>query len=146
SVKQHRKRMYRTAPQDPKITGIGTGIPDSDDWKPTALVPANRFAEAEGLFEVQDDPAQSERTIEQTLDVILVTPRLENARRAWTFRQEGLPGTFNAEMHDARFLGALDRTGGIKETLRANIPMRIVLEIKQEKVAGEWRVKRRGRS
>jgi hypothetical protein len=47
-------------------------------------------------------------------------------------------------MTDARFLAALDREG-IRETLRANIPMRTRLEIKQEKTGGEWKVARRGR-
>ena len=145
AVKAQRKAIYKEAPRDRKITGIGTGVPNDDDWTPKNVLPANRFAEADGLFELETDQEDRARTIAQTLDVILVTPRLENARRAWTFRQEGIPGTFNAEMTDTEFLQALDRPGGIRETMRANIPMRIELEIDQEKVEGEWRVKRRGR-
>lgn len=145
SVEAQRRAIYRDAPRDQKITGIGTGVPTSEDWKPKKVVPANQFAEAEGLFDLERDGEEGERTIPQTLDVILVTPRLENARRAWTFRQEGIPGTFNAEMTDTDFLAALDRPGGIRETMRANIPMRIELEIDQENVDGEWKVKRRGR-
>lgn len=145
SVKAHRTAIYKEAPRDRKITGVGTGIPTSDDWKPKNILPANRFPEADGLFEIQSDSEERTRTVPQTLDVILVTPRLENARRAWTFRQEGIPGNFNAEMTDTAFLQALERPGGIRETMRANIPMRIELEIDQEKIGGEWKVKQRGR-
>lgn len=145
SVKAHRKQIYKETPRDRKITGIGTGVPTSGDWKPKNILPANRFAEADGLFEHVAEEEEQRRTIPQTLDVILVTPRLENARRAWTFRQEGIPGTFNAEMTDTHFLQALEGPGGIRETMRANIPMRIDLEIDQEKLAGEWKLRRRGR-
>lgn len=142
-VKAHQKAIYQAAPRDRKITGIGTGIPKGDDWKPPT-VPANQFAEANGLFERQEE-IPSERVVPQTLDVILVTPRLENAPRTWTFRQEGLPGTFNAAMKDKKFLAALDRSA-VRETFRLNIPMRIRLEIKQQLVDGEWKVTRQGRS
>lgn len=145
TVRAQRKMIYKELPRDRKITGLGTGVPTNDSWKPVNTLPANRFPEADGLFDVVDDDAERVRTIPQTLDVILVTPRLENARRAWTFRQEGIPGTFNAEMTDTGFLDALERAGGIRETLRANIPMRIELEIDQEKIGGEWKLKRRGR-
>lgn len=144
AVKSGRQSVYKEAQRDPKITGIGTGVPTGEHWKPANTIPSNQFAEAEGLFDAQVDNSPDERSISQTLDVILVTPRLENARRAWTFRQEGIPGSFNAEMNDANFLAALDRSG-IHENLRANIPMTIRMEIKQERVNGEWRVKKRGR-
>lgn len=144
AVTAHRRSMYKVAPRDRKITGIGTGVPTTDDWKPAKTIPANRFAEADGLFELQPEEP-SERTVPQTLDVVLVTPRLENAPRVWTFRQEGLPGTFNALMKDRRFLAALEQSA-IRETLRSNIPMKIRLEIRQRNIDGEWKVTRQGRT
>lgn len=144
AVKAHKKAMYKATLRDKKITGIGTGIPTSEDWKPTAMVPANQFAEAEGLFEAQRE-VDDERTVSQTLDVILVTPRLENAPRVWVFRQEGLAGTISATMKDKAFLAALERSA-VRESFRLNIPMTIRLEIKQHRVNGEWKVKRQGRS
>lgn len=144
AVKGHRQAIYKIAPRDRKITAIGTGVPKGDDWKPERTVPSNQFAEADGLFELKRDESD-ERTIPQTLDVVLVTPRLENAPRTWTFRQEGLPGTFNAVMKDKKFLAALERSG-IRETLRANIQMKIRLQIKQRLVDGEWKVTRGGRT
>lgn len=143
-VKAHRRAIYKTAQRDPKITAIGTGVPSGERWRPPVTVPANQFAEADGLFERQAE-APDERTIYPTLDVILVKPRLENASRAWTFRQEGLPGTIKAVMKDRKFLAALERSA-VRETLRLNIPMTITLEIKQRRVDGEWKVTPRGRS
>lgn len=145
AVKGHQQQMYREVQRDPNITGLGGGVPDRPDWKPSSIVPANRFAEAEGLFQPQEEKPHGDRTLYKVLDVILVTPRLENKQRTWSFKQEGIPGTFNAEMKDAKFLAALEGSG-IQERLRANIPMRIRLEIKEVLVNGEWRVKRRGRS
>jgi hypothetical protein len=145
NVETHRKAMYREIQKDPQVIGLGGGVPDKPDWKPQKLVPVSRFAEADGLFELMDDAADNERTLTKKLDVILVTPQLENAQRSWTFRQEGIPGKFNAEMKDSRFLSALDRSG-ISEKLRANIPMQILLEVKERLSNGEWKLKRRGRS
>ena len=144
-VQEHQKSMYREVQKDPNITGVGGGVPKSKDWRPEYIVPAGIFAEAEGLFRIQDTETEEERTLRPTLDVVLVTPWLENAKRAWTFRQEGIPGTFKAVMADPEFLSAL-ANNKIHERFRINIPMRIKLEIKEVKVDGEWRVKRRGRS
>lgn len=145
AVRTHQRAMYREVQRDRNITGLGGGVPDKPDWRPREMIPVRRFAEADGLFDIQEPPTEDTRTISKTLDVILVTPRLENARRSWTFRQEGIPGSFNAEMKDVRFLTGLEQSA-IRETLRANIPMRIRLEIKEERVNGEWKVSRRGRS
>jgi hypothetical protein len=142
-VQAHRQSMYRQFQRDPTITSVGGGVPTSPEWRPDRTVPADQFAEGDGLFEPRREEDE-ERIVPQELDVILVTPRLENAPRAWTFRQEGIPGTFNAIMKDKRFLAALDRSA-VRETFRSNIPMRIRLSIKQQKVDGEWRVARQGR-
>lgn len=143
AVESHQRTIYRTVQRDPKITGIGTGVP-STPFPPKPLVPANQFALADGLFSLQEEPP-NERVLTPTLDVIVVTPRLENAPRSWTFRQEGIPGTFNAIMKDKRFLAALDRQA-VKEQFRSNIPMRVRLEVKERNVDGEWKVVRAGRS
>lgn len=146
AVKAHRQAMYWEVQQDRNIIALGGGVPDSEDWRPPAMVPADRFAEGDGLFEVRlPEEKEGQRTIYQTLDVILVTPRLVNAELSWTFRQEGIPGQFNAKMRDAKFLVALERND-IQENLRANIPMRIKLEIKEVRTDGEWKVRRGGRS
>lgn len=142
-VEAHRKAMFKSVQRDRNITGIGTGVPVGLNWKPPSLIPASQFPQADGLFELETQP--NERTISQTLDVVLVTPRLENAPRAWTFRQEGIPGSFNAIMKDTAFLAALEKSA-VRETLRVNIPMRVRLSIRQQNVDGEWKVTRQGRS
>ena len=142
-VKAQRQRIYKEVQRDRKITGLGGGVADRPDWKPK-IVPANQFPIEDGLFEPQEEPSE-ERIITPELDVILVSPNLHNAPRVWTFRQDGIPGTFNAAMRDRKFLEALERSA-VRETFRADIPMRVRLQIKQEFVGGEWKVKRQGRS
>lgn len=144
AVQSHRRAVFSKVQQDQKITGVGAGVPTAENWRPKTTIPANQFAEADGLFRIEEE-VTDKRTIYQELDVVLVTPWLENAPRSWVFRQEGLPGTIRAEMKDKRFLAGIEQSS-IRETLRANIPMRIRLEIKQVLKDGEWKVKRRGRS
>ncbi len=144
AVQSHRKSLFNEIQRDRKITGVGAGPAPNPEWKPRQTVPADQFAEGGGLFGPQEEVPEV-RIINAELDVILVTPRLESAPRAWTFRQEGIPGTFNAIMRDKRFLSALE-TRAIRETLRSNIDMRVRLEIKQRLVDGEWQVMRGGRS
>ena len=142
-VTAHKQAMYKDAQRDRTIVGIGGGVPDTPDWKPKQTVPANQFALVEGLFEPVEET--KERTISQTLDVILVAPDLENAHKTWVFRQEGIPGTIRAIMKDDNFLAALERSA-VRERFRTDIPMRIEIEIKQRMENGEWKVKRKGRS
>lgn len=144
AVKEHKRKMFKDALRDPKITGIGGGVPSHPDWKPDQTVPANQFAEAEGLFEPQEGDL-TERTLTQVLDVILVAPDLENAHKTWVFRQQGIPGNIRAIMKDDQFLAGLEQSA-VKESLRTEIPMTIRLEIKEQMVDGQWKVKRRGRS
>ena len=144
-VAAHREKLYRDIARDKKITGVGTGVPTSENWKPAALVPSGSFGEASGLFMSPIEPDGEERTIVSEIDVVLVTPRLENAKKPWVFRQVGLDGDIRAEMADTDFLAALERKDGVHETLRANIPMRIRLEIKMKRVKGDWVVAKRGR-
>lgn len=137
-----KRQMFKELQRDPKITGVGTGVPSGPEWKPKSIVPASQFAEADGLFDVQEqDPP--ERHVSQTLDVILVAPDLENAPRVWVFKQEGIPGRIRAIMKDKRFLDALERSA-VKEQFRANIPMRIRLDIKMKYIDGEWKPARKG--
>lgn len=145
-VKTHRKAIYRELLRDRNVTGVGGGVPDRPEWRPPQMVPVGRFAEAEGLFEAFREPQEDDaRTIYQTLDVVLVTAQLVNAHRAWTFRQEGIPGQFNAIMKDAKFLAALE-SKALQERLGTNIQMTIKLEIKEIRVDGKWKLKRGGRS
>jgi hypothetical protein len=143
TVQSQQRQIYRTLQRDTNITGVGTGVPTTL-WKPKVLVPSNQFAEADGLFAPQEE-VPKERVLTPTLDVILVSPQLENAPRAWTFRQEGIPGSFRAIMKDKRFLAALERRA-VKEQFRANIPMKIRMEVKEQLVDGDWKVARKGRT
>jgi len=138
-----KRKMYKDAQRDRTIIGIGGGVPDGPDWRPNNTVPSNQFYEVDGLFDLEEEVF--ERTTPQELDVILVAPDLENAHRAWEFKQQGIPGRIRAIMRDDRFLNALE-TSSVKERFRTEIPMRIRLEIKERKVDGVWKVPRGGRS
>jgi hypothetical protein len=142
-VRSHKRKMFKEAQRDRKITAIGGGVPDGPQWTPKQTVPANQFAEADGLFELQED--RRDRTIHQELDVILVSPDLENAHKTWIFKQEGIPGTIRAVMKDDEFLAALERSA-VRERFRTEIPMKIRLAIKERREGGRWRVVRGGRS
>lgn len=142
SVDAAQKQVFKALQRDPKITGVGSGIPTGKAWKPP-LIPSSQFAEADGLFR-PTDMAAHERILPLTLDVILVSPQLENAARTWRFRQEGLPA-FGAVMRDKVFLAALDRDA-VKERMRTKIPMTIRLEVKQRLIGGEWKDVPRTRS
>ena len=144
AVKTYKKQMYIEVQRDRNITGIGGGVPDRDNWRPSELVPANQFAMGAGLFEIQDEPEQ-EKTAMQELDVILVAPNLDNPKSTWVFRQDGIAGYIRAIMSDAKFLAALEQSS-VKEAFRTHIPMKIRLQIKQVKLNGDWKVKNRGRS
>ncbi|WP_375187727.1 hypothetical protein [Sphingobium yanoikuyae] len=141
-VQNHKKSMFRDAQKDGNIKGVGGGVPNSQDWKPKNLVPSNQFAEADGLFEVQEEA--KERRISRVIDVILVSPDLENAHKTWVFKQDGIPGQIRAIMKDDAFLVALENRS-VQEDFRTEIPMTIRLETTEKRIDGKWKVKRKGR-
>ena len=143
-VRKHRKSMYRQCQRDRSIVGLGGGVPDREEWRPRLIIPANRFAEGEGIFEPEEEEPE-ERPIFQTLDVILVSPNLDNPRLTWVFRQEGIPGVIKASMADERFLSALENSQ-VKEKFHSPIHMKIRLKIIHILKDGEWVVKHGGRS
>ncbi len=143
-TQKHTKEMFRHVQRDRSITGLGGGVPDRENWRPSEIIPANRFPEGAGIFDLQVEEPE-EKPIYQTLDVILVAPNLDNPRLSWVFRQEGIPGTINASMADERFLSALEKSQ-VKEKFRSPIHMKIKLKIIQIQKDGEWVAKHGGRS
>lgn len=141
---KHKKEMFRHCQRDKAIIGLGCGVPDRPGWRPNQIVPADRFAEGAGLFDLQEEEAQ-EKSIHQTLDVILVSPNLDNPRLTWVFRQDGIPGTINASISDDRFLKALEDSR-VRETFHSPIRMKIKIKITQVLKDGEWVVKHGGRT
>lgn len=140
AVIEARKKMFRAAEREPKITGLG--IKDTPDSEPIIVVPANQFAEGGGLWSDQERMIDS-RTLNPVLDVVLVRPALVHTPRNWTFRIDGLP-EFEATMKDRKVLDAM--SSGIPLRMREGIPMKIRMEVKEVMVDGEWRLVRGGRS
>ncbi|WP_137679621.1 hypothetical protein [Aurantiacibacter suaedae] len=143
-TRKHKKEMFRQAQRDRSIVGLGSGVPDRENWRPNLIIPRNRFAEGDGLFELQEEEPE-EKPVYQTLDVILVSPNLDNPRLTWVFRQEGIPGTIKAAMADEGFLEALEKSQ-VREEFHSPIHMKIKLKIEQFLKDGEWLVKRGGTS
>jgi hypothetical protein len=138
-VKAKQQKFFKTLERDPSISGAG--ITEGPRQPPIILVPSNQFAERSGLWAILSEDEQ-ERTTYPVVEVVLVTPVLVPAPRAWTFRPEGLP-EFTATMKDRRFLEALAEDS-VKERLRIGIPMTLRLEVKEKKVGGAWVTKKRG--
>lgn len=141
---KHKQEMFRQCQRDRSISGLGGGVPDKEEWRPKEIIPANRFPEGAGLFELQEEEPE-EKSVYQTLDVILVSPNLDNPRLTWIFRQDGIPGTIPATMADERFLRALENSQ-VREEFHSPIHMKIKLKIVQIFKDGEWKVKHGGRS
>jgi len=139
----HKQKMFKIAERDSSIKALGVAAGFKS--KPDISVPRDQFPEFGGLWAVQvHEQSPTQRILTPELDVILVAAQFENAPRAWTFRQEGLP-SFRAIMKDKAFLNALE-SADVQERFRMRIPMRIRLEIKEVLQNGEWKLARKGRS
>jgi hypothetical protein len=75
------------------------------------------------------------------MDVLLVSPVLEDAERSWKFRQPGMP-EFGAVMKDRGFLDAIARQE-VHEELRFGIPMRVEIEFKERFDGALWQIEER---
>lgn len=74
-------------------------------------------------------------------EVILVSPVLDYAERAWRFREPGMP-EFSAVMRDKQFLEAMGR-GAIHEELRFGIAMTVDIEVREKRFGETWIPKKR---
>ncbi|WMS41046.1 hypothetical protein RDV64_13220 [Acuticoccus sp. MNP-M23] len=147
-VEEQSQQFFRTLERDTHIQAVG--LAPERSTVPIALVNRNQFAELGGLFarEAETDlgltETSDERIRRSEKDVILISPVLENKPRSWKFREEGFD-PFTAVMRDKNFLAALENAN-IREDLRANIRMTIILELKERKVGGVWELRHKGRS
>ncbi|MEY4161101.1 MAG: hypothetical protein RLZZ136_1722, partial [Pseudomonadota bacterium] len=123
------------------VTAVG--IKDGGDSQPIFMIPNNRFAEAGGLWAVEDGGIQEQIT-QPVMEVILVKPALVHTPRSWTFKPDGLP-EFDAVMRDGKVLQAI-QDKKFPEQLREGIRMTIRLEVREVLVDGQWKAVRRGRS
>lgn len=144
-IETPRRRFYQTVQQDSNIIGVGAS--ELHGKRPSLIIPSNRFDEYTGLWAMESDIEEesAERTEETKLDVVLISPALVKHPRNWIFKPDGLP-EFHAIMKDASVLNAIAQDKGLGETMREGIPMRILIETKEKKTSGKWRLKPKGRS
>ncbi|TPW26005.1 hypothetical protein [Pararhizobium mangrovi] len=132
SVATPRRDFFNLLEKDPSIKGVGAS--ESPNIKPTIIIPSNEFAERGGLWDLQDDAVNEgqKRTIEETVDVTLISPVLLRTPRTWKFQPaNGMP-EFTAKMADERFLEAIDREH-VEVRLKTGIEMRLRLSVVLER-------------
>ena len=135
------RKFFRTIEREPKITGVG--VKDSPDGQPIILVPSDQFAEAGGLWVVEDDGEQVQVTTD-VIDVVLVKPALVHTPRAWTFKPHGLP-EFDAVMRDPLVLQAIE-SGEMPNWMREGVTLTVRFQTREVMRDGQWKLVRGGRS
>lgn len=135
------RKFFRTMEREPKI--IGVGIKESPDSDPVILVPSNQFAEAGGLWVIEDDGEQVQVTT-NVLDVVLVKPALVHTPRSWTFKPHGLP-EFDAVMRDPLVLQAMEE-GVLPNWMREGVTLTVRIQTREVLRDGQWKLVRGGRS
>lgn len=141
AVETATRKFYRTIEREPKVKAVG--LKERPDDEPIVLVPSERFAEAGGLWVLEDDSEQEQVTT-NVLEVVLVKPALVHTPRAWTFKPDGLP-EFDAIMRDPVVLSAME-AGGLPDRMREGIPMTIRIQTREVMRDGQWKLVRGGRS
>jgi len=140
SVESSKRKFFRTLEREPIIAAVG--VKEDPDSAPLVMVSSEHFAEAGGLWALDEDTDALEVT-HPVLDVILVKPALVHRPRSWTFKPEGLP-EFDAVMRDPIVLAAMEK--GLPLQFREGVPMTIRLEVKERREDGQLRLVRGGRS
>lgn len=135
------RKFFRTMEREPKI--IGVGIKEAPDSDPIILVPSNQFAEAGGLWVIEDDGEQVQVTT-NVLDVVLVKPALVHTPRSWTFKPHGLP-EFDAVMRDPLVLQAMEE-GVLPNWMREGVTLTVRIQTREVLRDGQWKLARGGRS
>lgn len=141
AVEAANRKFFRTLEREPNVKAVGVKVDPEGD--PVILIPSDRFAEAGGLWTIEEDGEQVQVTT-NVLEVVLVKPALVHTPRAWTFKPEGLP-EFDAVMRDPVVLRAMEERG-LPERMREGIPMTIRIQTREVMRDGRWKLVRGGRS
>ncbi len=132
-AESEREKFAKTIASSKNIKSVG--VSSRSDKKPKITV-SREDAERYVNRDKTEISEESVRKRTMTLDVLLVSPVLEEAERSWKFREPGMP-EFGAVMRDKGFLAALGQRA-VHEELRFGIPMVIELEIKEQQQGEIW--------
>lgn len=129
------RQIFREIQSDKSITGIG--VSTSKDSKPVSMTPRSEFEErAKEEIEVSTDV----RTKTEPKTVLLVSPVLVPGERKWRVKLD--KDEFGAIIKDEKFLKEfLD--GSLKIPMRSGIVLDVLLETREEKIDGVWKIKSR---
>lgn len=133
-----KERFAKAVSKDKRILGVGVSA--TPDRRP-ALVVSREDVQAYLDREILQDDIIEVRKRNDTLNVLLVSPVLEDAERSWKFRQPGMP-EFGAVMRDRGFLAAIARRE-VHEQMRFGIQMRVEIEFKEHLEGGVWLIDER---
>lgn len=129
------KQVYRELEADPKIKGVGATT--RRDHRPETIVPRSRFRELGTTESVQSTETGAVRRREKIETLNLISPVLLPGQRRWKFSFH--EGEFGAPVLDQEFL---DRVLSGREpiAMTAGLTMDVVLETKEELIAGVWAI------
>lgn len=128
-----RVKFAKVVSSDSRITSVGVA---ADSLGPPPILVAREKLADYVNRERSENIAEDTRQRVSMLEVLLVSPVLEEAERSWKFREPGMP-EFGAVMRDKGFLAAIGRRE-VHEELRFGIPMTIELEIKERLEGEAW--------
>lgn len=137
-AERERERFARIIVEDMRIEAVG--IASKPTARPTVLLDRSQIANFVNRERVDAEQAEVRKRT-AVLDVLLVSPVLEEAERSWRFKQQGMP-EFGAVMRDKGFLSAMGNRE-VHEELRFGIPMQIEIEFKERLDGEAWIVEER---
>lgn len=127
------RQIYAELDQDPSVLGVG--ICRNPGERPHYIVPKSEFSRLSGVTKLEEPPEKI-RICREIVNVILVSPVLENDRkRKWRFKI--LDREFGAPIRDHTFLDAVF-SGKHPLILKGNISMRVAMEWQEDFVEGAW--------
>lgn len=134
AVQHASRRFYQAIERDPAVTEIV--VLEGPEDIPVVRVPREEFSDRGGLWQIEEEIVESERTTRDVWDVVLLKAPFLHKPRRWTFLRDGI--LFSARMDDAHFLRAI-RDGRVPITLQEGVMMRIEVEFKERQKGQVWR-------
>jgi hypothetical protein len=129
------RQIFREIQGDKSIIGIG--VSTSKASKPISVTPRSEFEErAKEEIEVSTDV----RTKTEPKTVLLVSPVLVPSERKWRVKLD--KDEFGVIIKDEKFLKDF-LSGSLKIPMRSGIVLDVLLETREEKIDGVWKIKNR---
>jgi len=130
--KKDSQEVFAELERDPAVKGAA--ITGSNLKKPTHVVPRSEFHQLGGYGTV-DDLHIRKRTTTEPIQVVLVSPVLEEGKRRWKFKAGKTE--FGAPVKDKAFIAAV-LSGQLPILMKSNVKMTVLLETVEEYKDRGW--------